>query len=156
MRLPLIAALAWAAACSVAAAAPVTPKDEAALRALGAAADAAWNAKDARQMGGYYAEDASLLVGGVALPEQVGRANIESYFQRAFASRVGDLRHVSEIHNLQMIGPDLAFTDVLVRVESRRPDGGWQVVRRFNNVSISERTGDGWRLRAVRAFPIER
>lgn len=154
MRLPLIAALAWAV-CGAAAAAPVSPGDEAALRALGADADAAWNAKDARRMGDYYAEDASLLVGGVTLPEQVGRANIESYFQRAFAGRVGDLRHVSEIRNLRMIGPDLAFTDVLVRVESRRADGTWQVVRRFNNVSISERSGTVWRLRTVRAFPIE-
>jgi uncharacterized protein (TIGR02246 family) len=154
MRLSLIAALAWAVA-GVAGAAPVSPADETALRALGEAADTAWNAKDARQMGGYYAEDATLLVGGVMLPEQVGRAQIESYFQKAFAGRIGDLRHVSEIRNLEMVGPDLAFTDVLVRVESRRSDGTWQVVRRFNNVSLSERSGTVWRLKVVRAFPIE-
>lgn len=154
MRLPLIAALAWAIAGAATAAAP-DAADETALRALGAAADAAWNAKDHRLMGSYYAEDASLLVGGVALPQQTGRAQIETYFQKAFAGRVGDLRHVSEIRNLDMVGPNLAFTDVLVRVESRRADGTWQVVRRFNNVSISERSGTVWRLKVVRAFPIE-
>jgi uncharacterized protein (TIGR02246 family) len=152
MKLPLLALLTWAAA-TAALAGPPSSVDDAALRQLGAAADAAWDARDADRMATYYADDASLLVGGAG-GEQHGRAQVQGYYQRAFAGRSGILRHVSEIRSLQMLGPDLALTDVWVRVEARQPDGSWKVVRTFNNVSVAAREADGWKLRAVRAYPV--
>lgn len=152
MKLPLLALLTWAAA-TAALAGPPSRTDEVALRALGAAADAAWDAKDADRMATYYADDASLLVSGAG-GEQLGRAQVQAYYQRAFASRSGDLRHVSEIRGLQMLGPDLALTDVWVRVEARQPDGVWKPMRYFNNVSLAVREAGGWKLRAVRAYPL--
>ncbi len=153
MRLPILAALTWAAAAASALAAPPSPADEVALRQLGAAADAAWDARDAARMATYYAADASLWVGGAG-GEQQGRENVQAYFQRAFAGRVGEMRHVSEIRGLQLIAPDTAFTDVLVRVEERQADGSWKLVRRFNNVSLAAREAGAWKLRVVRAYPI--
>lgn len=152
MRLPLLAALTWAAATAALAAAP-NPADDKALRALGAAADAAWDARDAARMATYYSPDASLVVGGAGA-EQQGRAEVEAYFQRAFARREGVMRHVSEFRGLQMLGADLALSDILVRVEARQPDGTWKQVRTFNNVSLATREADGWKLRAVRAYPV--
>ena len=152
MRLPLLAALTWAAATAALAAAP-TPADDKALRDLGAAADAAWDAKDAARMAMQYSPDASLLVGGAGA-EQQGRAAVADYYTRAFARRAGVMRHVSEIRGLQMLGTDLAVTDVFVRVEEKQPDGAWKLVRRFNNISLAAREADGWKLRVVRAYPI--
>lgn len=151
-KLPLLAFLSWGVATG-ALAAPPSRMDDVALRALGAAADEAWDAKDADRMATYYADDATLLVGGAG-GEQLGRAQVRAYFQRAFASRSGDLRHVSEIRCLQMLGPDMALTDVWVRVEARQPDGAWKPLRYFNNVSLAVREADGWKLRAVRAYPL--
>lgn len=153
MRLPLLAAITWLGAASAALAAAPSPADDTALRQLGAAADSAWDAKDAARMATYYAADASLWVGGAGA-EQQGRENVQAYFQRAFAGRTGDLRHVSEIRALQLISPDTAFTDVLVRVEERQADGSWKTVRRFNNVSLAAREAGAWKLRVVRAYPI--
>jgi len=150
-KLPLLVALTWAAA-TAALAGPPSRADDAALRALGASADAAWDARDADRMATYYAEDASLLVDGAG-GEQQGRASIRTYFQRTFAGRQGELRHVSEIRGLQMLGDDLALTDVWVRVEAKQPDGGWKPVRHFNNVSLAARKDGVWKLRAVRAYP---
>lgn len=151
-KLPLLALLTWAAA-TAAVAAPPSRMDDMALRALCAAADEAWDAKDADRMATYYADDATLLVGGAG-GEQLGRAQVQAYFQRAFASRSGDLRHVSEIRGLQMLSPDMALTDVWVRVEARQPDGVWKPMRYINNVSLAVREAGGWKLRAVRAFPM--
>lgn len=151
MKMFTMAACAWALAFG-AHAAPPSPADEAALRVLAASADEAWDLKDADLMAGYYATDATLLVGGLPEPQQ-GRAAIQTYFQRAFAQRTSVMRHISEFRALDMIGPDLAVTDLWVRVEAQQPDGGWKEVRRFNNLSMATREGDGWKLRVVRAYP---
>ncbi|WP_293350156.1 SgcJ/EcaC family oxidoreductase [Phenylobacterium sp.] len=154
MKSMLIAALAWAAAGAGAAmAAPPSPADVKALRALGDAADAAWDARDADRMASYYAADASLLVGGGG-PVQLGRDDIRAYFTRAFAQRVGTMRHVSEFRGQDMLGPDLVLTDLWVRVEERQPDGTWKEVRRFNNISLAVREDGAWKMKAVRAYPV--
>jgi len=151
MKTLLVAALAWAAA-TAAMAAPPSPADIQALRALGDAADAAWDAKDADRMAAHYAADASLLVGG-ASGVRLGREDIRAYFKRAFAQRVGTMRHISEFRGQDMLGPDLALTDLWVRVEEQQPDGTWREVRRFNNVSLAVREAGAWKMKAVRAYP---
>lgn len=152
MKTLITAACAWAFALG-AHAAPPNPAHESALRALAAAADDAWDLKDADLMAGYYATDATLIVGGAPTPIQ-GRAGIKAYFQQTFANRAGTMRHVSELRTMDMVSPDLAVTDLWVRVEVQQPDGGWKEVRRFNNLSIAKHEGDGWKLRAVRAYPV--
>ncbi|HVI32425.1 SgcJ/EcaC family oxidoreductase [Phenylobacterium sp.] len=154
MMKTLLAAGLACAVTTAAQAAPPSAADEAALRALGAAADAAWNARDPAAMAGHYARDADMLVGASDGQVQRGRAAVEAYYARSFGARQGVMRHVSEIRNLDMLGPDLALSDVAVRVEARQPDGTWKLMRRFNNVSISVREDGAWKLKAVRAYPI--
>lgn len=152
MKTLMMAACAWALALGAHAAAP-DPADEAALRKLAASADDAWDLKDADLMAGYYASDATLIVGGMQAPQQ-GRAAIQAYFRQAFAQRTGVMRHISEFRSMEMVGPDLAVTDLSVRVEAQQPDGSWKEVRRFYNLSMAKHEGDGWKLRAVRAYPV--
>ncbi len=126
--------------------------DAEALAALAAEADLAWNRRDAPAMTGVYTPGASLIVGQMPAPRE-GQAQIGDYIVRAFAGRDGEFRHVTRLRRMEMVGPDLAVTDAVVDVDRRQPDGSWATVRRFDNVSVVERTAAGWRLRTVRAFP---
>lgn len=147
------AALALPAFATPAFAAPPSPADAAALGQLAASADAAWDARDAARMATYYAADANLLVGSAEAAQVHGREAVRAFYTRSFAGRVGVLRHVSEVKATDMLTPDLALSDVAVRVEAREADGSWKLVRRFDNVSLAVRDGGGWTLKAVRAFP---
>jgi uncharacterized protein (TIGR02246 family) len=148
----LTASLVWGLA-SLAQAAEPAPADVAALTALARAADAAWDAADAPRMSGLYTPDASLMVGGTG-DVRGGREAVSAYFGEAFANRPAVMRHVTEVRRADLLAPDLALTDNFVRVEVRQADGAWREARRFHTVSLAERTAAGWRLRAVRAFPL--
>lgn len=126
--------------------------DMAALKALADAADSAWNDKDADRMAAAYDARGTLRLadGG----EINGREAIRAFFRDNFARRREVFRHVTEIEAADLIRPDLALSDATVRVERQRPDGGWETVRRFRNLSLAVRGPDGWRLRAVRAQPV--
>lgn len=152
MRFPLLALGAWALAAA-AQAAPPAPADAAALKALAEATDAAWNAKNAQGMARHFAPGATLMVAGAG-PVRTGQGDIRAYFERMFAQRQGELRHVSEVLGTDLAAPDLAVNDVEVRVEARQADGSWTTVRRFHNLSMAKRQGGEWKLVAVRAYPI--
>ncbi len=153
MKTIAMATCAWALAATTHAS-PVPPEDERALRALAASVDAAWDRKDINLMAGSYSEDATLLVGGTS-SLQLGQPAVQAYFQKSFAQRAGEMRHVSEFRNIDMLGPDLAVTDIRVRVEAEQPDGSWKEVRRFDNLSMAVRENGAWKLRVVRAYPVD-
>jgi len=153
MKMLLAAGLAFAALALPAHAAPPSPADGVALRLLAVSADEAWDARDADRMAAYYAPDASLLVGSTEAPQVHGREAVRAYYAKSFGGRVGTLRHVSDVKGTDMLTPDLALSDVAVRVEERQADGSWKLVRRFDNVSLAVRQGGGWMLKAVRAYP---
>ena len=153
MKMIVAATCAWFLATAAAQAAPASAEDETALRALAAVIDGAWDRKDINLISASYSEDATLLVGGAGQLQQ-GRPAVQAYFQKTFAQRAGVMRHVSELRGIDMLGPDLAVTDIRVRVEAQQPDGGWKEVRRFDNLSMAVREGGAWKLRLVRAFPV--
>jgi uncharacterized protein (TIGR02246 family) len=155
MRTPLLllAAVTLSLTAASAHAAPPAPDDAAALAALARAADAAWDAADAKRMAALYGPEASLLVNGAGSIRE-GRGAVSAYFASSFAARPGAMRHVTELRQLDMLSADLALTDAAVRVEARQADGEWKVLRRFHTISVAERTAGGWRLRVVRAFPL--
>jgi len=145
---PLIFTLALLAAPALAK--PATPSDQAGLKALAEAADAAWNAKDAARMATLYTPDASLRMAGGQPIE--GRTAIQSQFDRNFAARQGEFRHVTEMDRAELVDPNLAFTDAGVRVEQKQADGSWKLMRSFRNVTVARREGSSWKLQSVRAF----
>lgn len=132
------------------AAAP-SAQEAAELKALAEAGDAAWNAADARRMASLYLPDATLVVRGAA-DRLDGAAAIQAFFERAFGRRPAGFRHVTEIVSIDVVEPGLAFSDVVVRVEQRQADGGWKLIREFDNVSIAVREGGAWKLRTVRTY----
>jgi len=140
-------------AAAPALAAPPSDTDAAALRVLAAEADKAWNAADVDGMAAYYAPDATLQVTDRG-DQFVGRETIRRYFGEAFARRPGVFRHITEIRRMDAVAPGLVFTDADVRVEQQQADGSWKLVRAFGNVSVAARDGQGWKLRAVRAWPV--
>ena len=133
------------------AAAPAEP-DMAALGQLAAAADQAWDAADADRMAAAYDAGGTLKLAGGS--EIRGREAIRAYFRENFARRTGTLRHVTTVEAADLIRPDLALSDATVRVERQRPDGSWELMRSFRNLSLAVRGPGGWRLRAVRAQPV--
>ena len=153
MKMIAMATCIWALTAAATQATPVAPEDESALRALAASVDGAWDHKDIDRMTASYSEDATLLVGDTSQVQQ-GRSAVQAYFEKTFAQRGGVMRHVSEFRGIDMLGPDLAVTDIRVRVEAEQPDGGWKEVRRFANLSMAVREGGVWKLRVVRAYPV--
>lgn len=145
-----IAAVALMSQASVAA--PVGEIDRSALERLAAANDAAWGAKDTATMSGQYTENGSVRVSPHA-PVIAGRANVSEFFAQAFARREGVHRHITSLDNIELIGPDIALADASVRVERQQPNGSWDLVRTFRNVSLVMREGGQWKLRSVRAIP---
>jgi uncharacterized protein (TIGR02246 family) len=144
----LFAAL--AAAPAALQAAPAGPEDRAALERLAAAADLAWNRRDAAAMSGFYAADANLRLGGMADPV-TGREAVRAYFERAFAARAGEMRHITVVDDIDVPRPGMAVSDATVRVEQRAADGSWRLVRSFANTSVAIREQGAWKLAAVRA-----
>lgn len=129
-----------------------SPADRAALDALAAEADAAWNEKNAARIAAVYTEGASLRLSGGAAIE--GREAIRSNFDRNFAARHGTMRHITQVDRAELIGPHLALSDAGVRVEQLQADGSWKLMRTFRNVSLARREGKTWKLHLVRAFVV--
>lgn len=151
MRRMIVAASAVMLA-TAATAAPPSAADRAVLEKLAADNDAAWNAKNIDVLISQYAPEGSLRLGAGALMS--GRQMVRSHFARAFAARQGKLRHVSQIDNIDMVTPDLALADVLVRIERDNADGSVTLLREVRNHSMVVREDGEWRLRAVRAYPL--
>ena len=150
-HLPLFLAAAILPAAALAA--PAGPQDRAALQALAHAADAAWDKRDVDAMLTTYAEDATLRLGGMAAPVQ-GRTALRAFFEQGFAARSGELRHVTRIDHVELAGRDLAVADGQVLIQRRRPDGAWETVRAFANMSVAVRQGGAWKLSAIRGYPV--
>lgn len=144
--------LSFAAAEPALAAIP-TDADRLALERLAAANDAAWGAKDVATISGQYAADGSVRVSPQA---QVvyGREPVTKFFDGAFARREGTHRHITALDNIELVTPDMALADAGVRVERQEADGSWTLVRTFRSISLAVREGGSWKLRSVRAIPM--
>jgi uncharacterized protein (TIGR02246 family) len=132
-------------------AAPPPPADRAALEALAHQADLDWNERDVAGMAGHYTDDASLGLNGQML---TGNSALADYFKTAFSRRPGTFRHITALEQVDLIRPDLAYSDAIVRVERAQPDGSWTLERTFRNTSIAVKQGGAWKLRSVRAYPM--
>lgn len=144
------AATAFAAPVS---AASLTSSDAFALETLKNANDDAWNRRDALTITDQYVDGASVRVApGAELV--AGRGAIHRFFTGAFARREGDFRHVTKLAHLEPLDNDSVLTEGDVRVEKLEKDGNWTLVRRFRTISVVVRSGKEWKLRSVRAIPL--
>lgn len=150
MFMPALAAI-LAASLSVAPAHAV-PATEAArqeLQVAVAAMDAAWDRKDLATWVSLFDQDATIQAGPNSVLE--GQAAIRTFFGRDFERRPGTMRHISEARRIDMVAPDLALVDKLVRLEQQDADGRWKVLLTFANSTLMTRAQGSWKVRAVRA-----
>lgn len=151
----MIRALAIGAALIAAAplnAAEPLPVDQEALRRLAGRMDEAWTAADAEANAELFTLDATARF--AEEPLGAGRGAIRDQFQTFFQDRPAGLRHVTNIERIELLAANLAMWDAEVRVEHRQSNGEWTALTRIRNVTLIVRQPDGWRIQAVRAFPI--
>jgi uncharacterized protein (TIGR02246 family) len=130
-----------------------TVADRDALHLIAKRMDDAWTAGDADANAELFAADATARFG--ADPLGTGREQIRLQFQSFFKDRPIGLRHVTNIERIVQLGPDLALWDAEVRVEKRLGSGQWTLLTRIKNVTLVVRQVGGWRIQAVRAFPVQ-
>lgn len=139
---------------SPAAATEPSGEDRKALLQLAERMDVAWTAGDSDASASLFARDATARFGDD--PPGEGRAAIRSQFQSFFKDRPAGLRHLTKIERIEQFTPNLALWDAEVRVERPQAAGGWTTLTRIRNVTLVVRQADGWRIKAVRAFPVQR
>jgi len=124
-----------------------TPADEAAIRALESAYDAAWNAGDAAAAARLFVPDAVVVnpSDGISL----GRDAVEQSLQELFAGRGRGSQHISHLLAIYFVTSDVAVLDgeaVIIGF-----GGGLSPLRhRFTDVLV-RRDGE-WRIAQVRAY----
>lgn len=127
--------------------------DRHALERLAAENDAAWGAKDVAIISGQYATEGTVRVSPQS-PVITGRSTVTGFFKNAFDRRQGTHRHITKLDHIELVAPDLALADGDVRVERQEADGSWRLVRTFRSVTLAVRQDGGWKLRSVRAIPM--
>ena len=125
--------------------------DEAAIRALEAAYDAAWNAADLDALTEPFTADATIVdpFGGVS----VGRAEIGSLLADLLKGAGRGSTHAGAILGVRFVSDDVALADGEAAIEGLKgPDGGVvpPLVHRFTDVLVRQ---DGrWRIAQIRAY----
>jgi uncharacterized protein (TIGR02246 family) len=125
--------------------------DEAAIRALEAAYDAAWDAADLRALTAPFTADATIVdpFGGVS----TGRAEIERLLGDLLAGSGRGSTHAGEILAVRFVTGDVALADGEAVIEGlTAPDGSTMppIVHRFTDVLV--RGDGGWRIAQIRAY----
>jgi uncharacterized protein (TIGR02246 family) len=125
--------------------------DEAAIRALEAAYDAAWNAGDVEALTAPFTPDATIVdpFGGV----NSGRAEIERLFAVLLAGAGRGSTHAGAILGVRFVTDDVALADGEAVIEGlTRPDGRSMppIAHRFTDVLV--RGDGGWRIAGIRAY----
>ena len=126
--------------------------DERELRQLASRMDGAWTAADAEANAELFATNATARF--AEEPLGAGRDAIRDQFRAFFKDRPPGLRHLTNIERIELIAANLAMWDAEVRVERRQANGEWAPLTRIRNVTLVVRQLDGWRIQAVRAFPL--
>jgi uncharacterized protein (TIGR02246 family) len=125
--------------------------DEAAIRALEAAYDAAWNAADLQALTAPFSPNATIVdpFGGVS----TGRAEIERLLGTLLAGSGRGSTHAGRILGVRFVTDDVALADGEAVIEGlTAPDGSAlpPIVHRFTDVLV--RSGGGWRIAQIRAY----
>lgn len=121
--------------------------DDAAVRAVEAAYDAAWNAGDLRSLLRLLTERVVIInpYGEMS----VGREAVETSFAALFEGVARGSIHSSHIRAVHSVTPDVALVDAEAVISNFGP--GLEPLRHdFTDVLV--RTRDGWRIDHVRAY----
>jgi len=125
-----------------------TPSDEAAIRAILDARNAAYNRHDAKALAATYAPDADLVTGTGQLLS--GRAAIEKNYIDSFAGIDRNARVKIDASKLRFLSPDAAILD-LDGITTGRADGA---IKTHATWVYVKRNGQ-WMVVAIRATRIQ-
>ncbi len=126
-------------------------QDEAAVRALEAAYDNAWNRADLDALVSPFAPDATIVdpFGGVSS----GRDEIRGLLSALLTGRGRGSTHTGTILSVRFVSADVALADGEAVIAGLHDADGVALpplVHRFTDVLI--RDGDGWRISEIRAY----
>jgi uncharacterized protein (TIGR02246 family) len=124
-----------------------TAADEAAVRAVEADYDAAWNAGDLASL-------LQLLTDRVVIINPYGemtrgRAAVETSFTALFDGAAKGSTHSSQIRAVHFVAPDIALVDAEAVISNF---GSELEPLRHSFTDVLVRTGEGWRIDHVRAY----
>jgi len=122
-------------------------KDQAAVRAVEEAYDAAWDAGDIAALLALLTED--VVITNPYGETTVGRAAVEQFFGTLFADIAKGSTHSSHIRSVHFVTSDVALVDAEAVISAFGP-GPEPVRHSFTDVLV--RTEDGWRIDHVRAY----
>lgn len=122
---------------------------DAAVRAVWATLDAAWNQRAPGQFSGLFTEDAEFLGLG---PPIVGRSAIHRHFTDQFPRYAADVRHATRVGATHAIAPDVTLVDGHVDILGPGSAGVAELVtlRQFVVFAAMVRTPEGVRIRWLR------
>ena len=126
-------------------------RDEAAIRSLEAAYDAAWNAADLAALTEPFTADATIVdpFGGVS----AGRAEIGRLLATLLEGAGRGSTHAGAILGVRFVSDDVALADGEAVIEGLKEPGGGVVpplVHRFTDVLV--RQDGSWRIAQIRAY----
>ena len=137
---------------SVGASAPWTlsAADERALRALAAALDRAWDARDAAGISRLFTADADLEIHGDGVRRLEGDA-LRAGYQAMLAGAAPALRHRSVVDRLRGVAPGAVLADGRAWIERAEGDSARAPLRAFTTTTLLVRGAGGWQVRAARS-----
>jgi uncharacterized protein (TIGR02246 family) len=119
--------------------------DEAAIQALYASYDAAWNKGDVKAMGALWAEDADHVEPDGRMV--AGRAALERDLAARFATDLSGTRSVQTVEGVRLIKPDVAVVDAAYEVTGARDAEGKALPPlQGRYVDIWIRRGNTWQI----------
>jgi len=121
--------------------------DEAAVHAVEAAYDAAWNSGDLTSLLGLLTERVTIVNPYGEMT--TGRDAVESSFTALFEGTARGSTHVSRIRCVHFVGPDLALVDAEAVISDFGPA---RETLRHDFTDVLVRTPEGWRIDHVRAY----
>jgi uncharacterized protein (TIGR02246 family) len=127
----------------------------AAIRSLWSTLDTRWNERDAERFSELFAVDGSF--GFVDRGESMeGRSTIHRHFAERFVGFAPDLRHRTTVLKVRDIAPDVRTVDGKVEILRTGSDDSVQpaVLRTFAIFAVMLQTGDGWKIRMLRAYQL--
>lgn len=123
--------------------------DAAALHAVWATLDAAWNQREPEKFSRLFSENAEFF--GLKTP-LVGRSAIYQHFAEQFPQYAAHARHATRVGATHPIAADVMLVDAHVDILGPGPAGAAELVplQQFVVFAAMLRTPEGWRIRWLR------
>jgi uncharacterized protein (TIGR02246 family) len=134
-------------------AAAVAQADDPAIRSHWQDIDRRWNERDAKRFSELFAANAIFDI--VNRDQRLkGREAIQRHFSSQFPGFAPELRHRTTVNGIRFPTPDVGVVEGGVEVLRLGEGEDAAVLRRFSIVGVMLRSGDGWLIHTLHAYPL--